>query len=194
MPFIERVYSVLIVSAVEKFNTSLTTLLPEKEFCPVHIVRSISEAQRRVLERSYDLILINTPLPDDFGRKFAMDVCTDKSSVAMLFVKSELYAETYAKVVDYGVMTMRKPTTVQMLTQGLDYMRATRERLRRLEKKTVSLEDKMAEIRIVNRAKWALIESCKMTEADAHRYIEKQAMDRCVSRREIAESVLQTYK
>ena len=27
MPFIERVYSVLIVSAVEKFNTSLTTLI-----------------------------------------------------------------------------------------------------------------------------------------------------------------------
>ena len=112
----------------------------------------------------------------------------------MLLVKSDIYAEIYDKVVDYGVLTMPKPTTVPIITQSLDYMRATRERLRRLEKKTVSLEDKMAEIRIVNRAKWALIESCKMTEADAHRYIEKQAMDRCVTRREIAESILQTYK
>ena len=194
MPFKEHIYSVLIVSAAEKFNASVRNLLPEKDFSPVHIIGSISEAQRMILERPYDFVLVNTPLPDDFGRKFAIDVCTGKSSVAILLVRSELYDETYAKVVDYGVLTLRKPTSVPMMSQSLDYMRATRERLRRLEKKTVSLEDKMAEIRIVNRAKWALIESCKMTEEDAHRYIEKQAMDRCVTKREVAESILQTYK
>lgn len=194
MPFKEHIYSVLIVSAAEKLNHSLRALFPEKDYSPVHFVSSVGEAQRCIVERPYDLVLINTPLPDDFGRKLAIDVCTDKSSVAMLLVKSEVYDEIYEKVVDYGVLTMRKPTTVPIITQSLDYMRATRERLRRMEKKTVSLEDKMAEIRIVNRAKWALIESCKMTEADAHRYIEKQAMDRCVTRREIAESVLQTYQ
>ena len=194
MPFKEHIYSVLIVSAAEKFNHSLRALFPEKDYHPVHFVSSVGEAQRSIVERPYDLVLINAPLPDDFGRKLAIDVCTDRGSVAMLLVKSDIYAEIYDKVVDYGVLTMPKPTTVPIITQSLDYMRATRERLRKLEKKTVSLEDKMAEIRIVNRAKWALIESCKMTEADAHRYIEKQAMDRCVTRREIAESILQTYK
>lgn len=52
----------------------------------------------------------------------------------------------------------------------------------------------MQEIRIVNRAKWALIENLKMTEADAHRYIEKQAMDRCIAKREVAEEIIKTYK
>ena len=51
----------------------------------------------------------------------------------------------------------------------------------------------MEEIRQVNRAKWLLIEQLKMTETDAHRYIEKQAMDRCVSRREIAMGIIKTY-
>ena len=46
----------------------------------------------------------------------------------------------------------------------------------------------MAEIRLVNRAKWVLIEQLRMTEQEAHRYIEKQAMDRCVTRRAVAES------
>ena len=32
-----------------------------------------------------------------------------------------------------------------------------------------------------------------MSEEEAHRYIEKQAMDRCTTRREIAESILRTY-
>ena len=63
-----------------------------------------------------------------------------------------------------------------------------------MEKKTVSLEEKMREIKIVNRAKWTLINSLNMSEDDAHRYIEKQAMDRCVSKREIAEEILRTYK
>ena len=48
----------------------------------------------------------------------------------------------------------------------------------------------MEEIRLVNRAKWLLIEQLKMTEAEAHRHIEKQAMDRCVTRRAVAEDIL----
>ena len=51
----------------------------------------------------------------------------------------------------------------------------------------------MAEIRIVNRAKWLLISELKLEEAQAHRYIEKQAMDRCVSKRVIAEEIIKTY-
>ena len=42
-----------------------------------------------------------------------------------------------------------------------------------METKSASLEEKMKEIRTVNRAKWILIEQLKMTEPDAHRYIEK---------------------
>ena len=72
--------------------------------------------------------------------------------------------------------------------------RVFRERLRRQEEKQVSVEEKITEIRLVNRAKWLLIERLGMRETDAHRYIEKQAMDQRVSRRKIAESVIQTYK
>ena len=57
-----------------------------------------------------------------------------------------------------------------------------------------TIEEKMEEIRLVNRAKWLLIEQLKMTEQDAHRYIEKQAMDRCVNRRTIASEILAAYK
>ena len=52
----------------------------------------------------------------------------------------------------------------------------------------------MEEIRMVNRAKWLLIEQLKMTEQQAHRYIEKQAMDRCITRRAVAEQILATYR
>lgn len=193
MPLREHVYSVMIVSASEKLNSSLRSLLTSPDFDPVCISGSVSEAQRTLKERSFDIILINNPLPDDFGMRFAIDVSRGQSSVAALIVKNEIYNEIYSKVVDHGVFIIRKPISAMLIQQALDWMRAARERMRQLEKKTVSLEDKMAEIRIVNHAKWALIESLKMTEADAHRFIEKQAMDRCVTRREIAENILRTY-
>ncbi|MBP3889062.1 MAG: ANTAR domain-containing protein [Cellulosilyticum sp.] len=189
----EHIYSVLLVSASENFNHSFMSLLPQKDYSPIHIASSISLARQKMAERPYDLVIINTPLPDDFGRKFAIDLCHDKNTVVLLFVKNDIYDETYEKVLTHGVLTLRKPTSSTLIIQSLDWMRSIKERLRNLEKKSLSLEDKMAEIRIVNRAKWVLIESCKMTESDAHRYIEKQAMDRCTTRREIAEGILQTY-
>ncbi|MDD6058521.1 MAG: ANTAR domain-containing protein [Clostridiales bacterium] len=190
MPLKEYVYSVLIVSSSESFNHSFAAMLPQKDYSPVHIVQSISHARRKIAERAYDLIIINAPLPDDFGRKFAVDLCSHKNMVAALLVKNEVYDEIYAKVFEHGVLTIRKPTSTTILNQTLDWMRAIKQRLEKLEKKSLSLEDKMAEIRIVNHAKWFLIESYGMTEADAHRYIEKQAMDRCMTRREIAEDIL----
>ena len=55
------------------------------------------------------------------------------------------------------------------------------------------MEDKMKEIRLVNRAKWILIDVMNMTEADAHRYIEKHAMDECITKREVSENIIKTY-
>ncbi len=194
MDFKERVYSVLIVSDTEKFRTSLTSLLPERTFSPVINVPDTSTAKRAMLEREYDVVLINGTHSDDRAVKLAIDVCTEKGSVALLFVRRELYAEIYAKVSDFGVLTLPLPSSPQMVTQALDWVRATRERLRRYEKTAQTVEQKMEEIRAVNRAKWLLIDVLKMTEADAHRYIEKQAMDRCVSKLEVAKGIINTYK
>ena len=65
--------------------------------------------------------------------------------------------------------------------------------LEKVRKKALSIEEKMEEIRIVNRAKWLLIGELKMDEQGAHRYIEKQAMDRCISKRIVAEEIIKTY-
>ena len=110
-----------------------------------------------------------------------------------MLVKAEHYPDVNARVSPYGVLTLSKPTTAQMITQSLVLLCGTRERLRRMEQKTASIEEKMEEIRLVNRAKWLLIEQLRMTESEAHRYIEKQAMDRCVTKRSIAENIISMY-
>lgn len=189
----EQIYSVLIVSVSENLNTALSNLLPESKYGPVHTVSSISAAKRAFAEKAYDFIIINSPLPDDIGTRFAIDVCNSKSTVVLLMIRAELHEETYYKVAEHGVFTLPKPTSKSAMSTALSWMASARERLRKSEKKTISIEEKMEEIRIVNRAKWLLISEIKMDESDAHRYIEKQAMDRCISRREVAESIIKTY-
>ena len=73
------------------------------------------------------------------------------------------------------------------------WLAAARERLRKNEIKTVSIEKRMNEIRVINRAKWLLIENEKLSEAEAHRKIEKQAMDSCLPKIDIANKIIGKY-
>ncbi|MBQ8525780.1 MAG: ANTAR domain-containing protein [Clostridia bacterium] len=193
MNFKQTSYSVLIVSAAEKFNSSFKELFPESKYYPIQTETNLSAAKRALLEREFDFIAINSPFPDGDGIRFAIDICSHKNSVVLLLVRNDLYNATFYKVSPYGVYVLPKPTSRHVMNQALDWMASTRERLRKLEKKNMSLEDKMQELRIINRAKWILIDQLKMSEFDAHRYIEKQAMDRCISKKEIAEEIIKTY-
>ena len=194
MEFTERRYSVLLVSSSPKFNESMLALLPESRFYPVAAVSDVSSARRRLLENKYDIVIINAPLPDDFGTRLALNICDNSGTAVLLFVKAEHYPDINGRVSPFGVLALPKPTTSQAVSQSLQLLRGTRERLRRMEQKTASIEEKMEEIRIINRAKLLLMEQLKMTEKEAHRFIEKQAMDRCVTRITIAQSILSTYK
>ena len=194
MVFQERTYSVLIVTASDTFANSVMPLLPMTDYWPVTIVHSISEARRRVVDTEFDIVLINAPLPDDFGMRLAIDICTNSGAGVLLLVKNDLFNDIYAKVVGYGVITLSKPTNLQMVAQNLRILCATRERMRQMQARQATVEEKIEEIRLVNRAKWLLIECLSMTEPEAHRYIEKQSMDARISKREVAENIIKTYQ
>lgn len=50
------------------------------------------------------------------------------------------------------------------------------------------------DMKIINRAKLLLITCLNMTEQEAHRYLEKQAMDMRMSKMQIAMQVIKTYE
>ena len=189
----ERVYSVLIVSAAESFNDALSALLPTSKYSPTNFVSNISAAKRALAERAFEFVIINSPLPDDIGTRFAIDTGSSKETVVLLMVRAELQAEIYDKVAEHGVFVLPKPTSKPTMAIALSWLSSAREKLRKTEKKTLSIEEKMEEIRIVNRAKWILIRELKLEEPEAHRYIEKQAMDRCVSKNVVSEEIIKTY-
>ena len=189
----ERIYSVLVVSSAEKLNTALSAFLPESRYQPVRYVKSISTARRVWSEHHFDYVIINSPLPDETGIRFAVDCSGAQDTVVLLLVQADLHDPVRDKVLDYGIFVLARPLSRSTFTFAMDWMASARERLRRFEKRSLSFEEKMEEIRIVDRAKWLLISELRMDEPQAHRYIEKQAMDRCLSKKEIAEEIIKTY-
>ena len=80
MVFQERTYSVLIVTASDSFTAKIMPLLPVTDYWPVTTVHSIGEARRKIAETVFDIVLINAPLPDDFGMRLAVDICTSSGA------------------------------------------------------------------------------------------------------------------
>lgn len=185
--------SVLVVTASQNVTDFLNDVLPAETFSPIAAVSSCGEAKRALLNTEYDILVINTPLPDEFGSEFALDQVQNGSTIVILLVKNEIYERVSEDVEIFGVMTLPKPLSRATLYSAMKIAVATKARLKAIDKEKKSLSSKMDDIRIVNRAKWTLIEKLSMTEDQAHKYIEKQAMDMRVSKRRIAESIIRTY-
>ena len=67
-------------------------------------------------------------------------------------------------------------------------------RLRSFRKRANTLQRKLDDTRLVNRAKLLLMHRLKMSEAEAHRYIEKTAMDTGQRMGEVAVGIIRTYE
>lgn len=194
MVFQSDTYSVLLVSASEKLNTAMAELLPPTDFFPVTVAGSLSQARRLTLETVFDLVLVNSPLPDGNGAEFCLDVCAKSASGVLLMVRHELYEELYYKLLPGGVVTLSKPMNREVFVQTLRALCAMRERLRISRNHQNTVEEKMEELRLVNRAKWLLIEKQGVTEDEAHRTIQRLAMEQRLSKREIAEQIIMRLK
>lgn len=151
-----------------------------------------AEARRTMLEAEFDIIIINTPLSDEFGHELAQMAAHDTLSGVILIAKAEVSDAVAEKVEEDGVFVVSKPLNKNIFLQALRMIRATHSRLYGLQKENQKLQKKIEDIKLVDRAKCILIECCSMTEPEAHEYIEKQAMNKRLPKRQIAKDILHT--
>ena len=187
----ERYYA-MIVSAGEKTEKSISPILSSDGFTRTVTVSTAGTARKLVADSMVDLAIINSPLPDDFGTQLALDLAERNISV-LIFVNRDVSDQVASKVEPAGVVVLDKPVSRPELIQSIKILKVMRSKLRSLEERAVTVETKMKEISLVNRAKWLLIDRLKMSEEEAHRYIEKSAMDDCVSKSVIARGIIKTY-
>ena len=65
---------VVVASGADKAFEYIANLLPVSEFMPAVRAKSAGEAKRMLADNGADILIINTPLPDDFGIMLALDM------------------------------------------------------------------------------------------------------------------------
>lgn len=183
----------LIVSGSEKGIEAVSSILRNSGYSQITAIKSGSEARRLINITDYELIVINTPIADEFGHELSIMMSEASTAGIMLICKSDIADDVSDKVGEFGICVIPKPLNKAMFHQSLKLVEATRSRMLGLKKENVRLLTKIDELRLINRAKCALMEYLKLTEPQAHRYIEKQAMDTRQTRKEVAISILSTY-
>ena len=185
-------HSVLIVSGSPQFSMVVRKAM--KGFFLVDERKSAAAARRLCLERSYDIVMINAPLQDETGEQFALDLTRDSRASVLLVVPADQSEEVMGRVVDRGILVLQSPMSLGRLEKDIRFLISIRDRMREYEKLLRTAREKLEETRVVDKAKFLLIEREHMTEGEAHRLIGKQAMDNGITRKKIAERILEDYE
>lgn len=160
----------------------------------ITIVKTCGEARRILLERDFDICIINSPLLDESGERLAKDVATTYACQVLLVIKMENYDAISAKVEDFGVATIGKPINRNMFLTSLKFLKASSNRLKKVKNENNKLTQQIKDIKLVDRAKCLLIAHTSISEVEAHKYIEKQAMNLRLAKREIATDIINKYE
>ncbi len=182
-------HSVLLVSRDSKIVSQISAFLVPPLF-ELTTTSDFNEARRMATERSFNIIIADSG--DGYDTDFAINVA-DSYSTILLLVPNEHFDEISYRVEGYGILTITKPFEPFYLYNMMKIAIAVQYKVQVLSSQTTKLKVKMEEIKLVNRAKMLLMSNMNMSEQEAHRYIEKEAMDRGMKRTAISEEIIKTY-
>ncbi|MCQ2583819.1 MAG: ANTAR domain-containing protein [Treponema sp.] len=180
---------VLLVLKDNKLSSQIKQILVPPLF-EISEISDFNDARRRIHDDNYKIVITETA--DGDGRDFAVDI-SETSATILLLTNSETFDHVSYYVEPYGILTIVKPFEQFYFYNMIKVALAVSAKVERLNFQTIQLKHKMEEAKLVNRAKMLLMGHQNMTEEEAHRYIEKTAMDRCVKRIEIADEIVRSY-
>jgi len=186
------VKNVLIMGKTQDICDGIARTLTELCFENITTLQSGCIARAENIEK-FDAIIISTPLSDEFGLDFVAEISKKAKNGVVVLAKSEIADEVQKKLKFTGAFVIARPFGKSVLIQAIKFSQIAKQSMARLEEENESLSRQLSDVKIISRAKSLLMKYLGLTEEQAHRHIQKQAMDMRKSQREIAEDVLKTY-
>ena len=184
----------LLVSGSEAQTQRISALLTRARIVPFNHAAGARQALEQFDAGGIDGVLIAEPIAGSSGQELALQL-KKRHCMAVLLLAAPEHADAAAALLEQsGVLVLPNDAPESLIVQTIRLLTAVRIQLEQMQHKTEKLEAKVADIRIINRAKLLLVQHLQMTEAEAHKYIEKQAMDTSMRRRTIAENIIRTYE
>ena len=109
---------------------------------------------------------------------------------AMEIIKGDVYEQVSHKVNGSGIFVVTRPITSRGLYESVRLLTTMHGKLSELAAENRKLKRRLDELGIVTRAKCLLIEKKGFTEEEAHHYLEKEAMDTSLTKKEVAQQII----
>ena len=186
--------NVLVVCGKVEFANELVSLMLNNGYSTAEHALSANEARRKMNKLELDLIIVNTPLPDDYGCDFVLDIAEKTDAGIVVLVKHENLNDMQLRLEKVRALILPKPINRTTLVQSSRFALDSRKSIQALTNERNSLQRRAEERKTVEKAKWFLVEKLNMTEALAHRYIQKAAMDQRLSQIKVAQEIILHYE
>lgn len=190
--------NVIVISSSSSAAETLSTFLRDTFHCQVTTADSAQQARSIISSsRAFELVLINSPLADEAGIGLAEYACESTAASCVVLVKSENFEKISPRADKSDIILVAKPFSKQVLYQVIKAVSSAIKRSYALYEETVRLERKIEEIKIIDTAKFRLMQYRNMTEEEAHSYLEQYAMKnrkkKAIAASEIIDKIAEQY-
>ncbi|MGL4981597.1 MAG: ANTAR domain-containing response regulator [Treponemataceae bacterium] len=180
--------NILIISANENLTQKLEALIGQKIcYAKITIAKDIHCAKKNIAEKSYDLSVVDSSLiliESDFLAFLSQQIL----QIIYLVDRTHNFYE------ELSLFTLNLPLITEDFFTALHFASIAFNKINQFRQENTKLQNKIEQIKRIDRAKCLLVEHLQLSEAEAHRFIEKQAMDLRLSRGAFAEKIIEQYK
>ena len=187
----ELVRPTVIVAEDEAIiRLDIVETLKESGFDVVGQAGDGAEAVRLALELKPQLVLMDIKMPGTDGLQAAEILKEHKVPVVLLTAFSS--PELVERASEAGVYSyVVKPFNPSNLIPALRIALSLHERMSSAESEVDEMNEKLETRKLVDRAKGLLTEKMKLNEPEAFRWIQKASMDRRLSMKQVAQTVIE---
>ncbi|MEY3454897.1 MAG: hypothetical protein RLZZ92_17 [Actinomycetota bacterium] len=179
---------ILIAEDETLIRMDLAEMLRENGYEVVGEATNGEEAVALANELKPDLAILDVKMPKLDGISAAEKI-VEIAPVLMLTAFSQ--KDLVERALDAGVMAyVVKPFTIDDLIPAIEIAATRHAQMLALKSEVADLTERLETRKLVDRAKGLLMQAMKLSEPEAFKWIQRTAMDKRVSMKEVAEAVI----
>jgi response regulator NasT len=179
---------ILVAEDETLIRMDLVEMLTEAGYEVIAQATNGEEAIELAIEHKPDLAILDVQMPVLDGISAAERIIAI-APVLMLTAFSQ--RELVDRARDAGVMAyVVKPFTISDLVPAIEIAVSRHTQMRSLAGEVADLHDRLETRKIIDRAKGILMKALNLTEPEAFSWIQRAAMDRRITMKEVAEAVI----
>ena len=179
---------ILIAEDETLIRMDLAEMLRENGYEVIGEATNGEEAIALANELKPDLAILDVKMPKLDGITAAEKIM-NLAPVLMLTAFSQ--KDLVERALDAGVMAyVVKPFTIDDLIPAIEIATARHAQMITLQSEIADLTERLETRKLVDRAKGILMQAMKLSEPDAFKWIQRTAMDKRVSMKQVAEAVI----